>query len=734
MAGALLLILSAVPPLTSQPAETAHWFPFNPQEDFSPSLIDLSHWLDAPAGKHGFVEMNNDDFRFADGTPVKFWGVNICSRLPYAENERADRWAKYLAKYGVNAVRFHKFTRPAIKGPTSTQLDSTLLARMDYFHAALRQKGIYYGWSPIYGHQPQPGDSARLLAYQEVAQIKVPWSHLNGATSGLVNFAEDLQDLHIELMLNMLNHYNPFTGLRYADDSALCFIELQNEDNIFWSAIEKSLEQTPTYRTLLCKLFSDWLRRKYRTQTALRKAWGDSAFKAGESLELSNIYPDPNHGLFDWEYQQTQKTGQTLPRHLLDKARFLYETQVKFYERFVKAIRETGYGGPIVASCWQAGGNILHFYNLHADFLSGPIDRHNYFGGGTGHQLTPGKVNSIPMLSQPGSGLLSSGMQVVAGRPFAFSEWMSLLPNEWTAEAAPIIAVYGMCLQGWDASYAFASNIPHLSTTVESPHHGVYNVDSPLQIGLYPVLARMLYRGDVREADVITYRNIHLPALIDGKLGFTETVVQEHDVKSFRGDVPSEILAVGRIPVRFTPKLFPTELPQVEPFWDRAQKIIRSSTGQLLWNYVDKGYFTINTPGTQGMVGFAGGTEIKLQDLTIQLKTPFTVLLVTSLERDRPIATAKNLLLVAVSRAQNKGMQYNADRTQLLEVGTSPLLLEPVQAMLSLKRADTATLHVLDHAGRRSGRKINVTDRSLELAGEVYKTIYYELEFSNQVK
>jgi len=79
-------------------------------------------------------------------------------------------------------------------------------------------------------------------------------------------------------------------------------------------------------------------------------------------------------------------------------------------------------------------------------------------------------------------------------------------------------------------------------------------------------------------------------------------------------------------------------------------------------------------------------------------------------------------------------MQYNADRIQLPEVGTSPLLLEPFQAVFSLKRADTATLHVLDHAGRRSGRKVTVSNRSLELDGEVYKTIYYELEFSNFVK
>jgi hypothetical protein len=35
-------------------------------------------------------------------------------------------------------------------------------------------------------------------------------------------------------MVNMLNHKNGFSGLRYADDPSLAYIELQNEDNIFW--------------------------------------------------------------------------------------------------------------------------------------------------------------------------------------------------------------------------------------------------------------------------------------------------------------------------------------------------------------------------------------------------------------------------------------------------------------------------------------------------------------------
>jgi hypothetical protein len=149
---------------------------------------------------------------------------------------------------------------------------------MDYFLAKLRTNGIYYGWSHIYGHRPALADKNRLLAYDEIAGTEFPWSHLNGSTASLVNFAPDLQELNIELTVNMLNHVNPETGLQYAEDPALSFIELQNEDNIYWGAMEATLAQTPTYRRLLCRQFSEWLEEKYGS-TQTQRGLGNGASK-----------------------------------------------------------------------------------------------------------------------------------------------------------------------------------------------------------------------------------------------------------------------------------------------------------------------------------------------------------------------------------------------------------------------------------------------------------------------
>ncbi len=547
------------------------WFVFSPNYNSTASVFGLQDWLDAPAGTHGVLQMVDDKLVFEDGRPVKLWGTNICSRLPYVEPARADSFVEFLSHYGNNAVRFHKFSWYGYAENRSTDLAPDKYDRLDYFQSRLKAKGMYYGWSHIYGHRVMPGDSARMLNYTEIKNLTYPWSHLNGSTSSLVNFAPDLQALSIELTVNMLNHINPYTGVRNADDPALAFVEFQNEDNIFWSAIGKSLEQAPTYRALLCRQFSDWLIDKYNSQAELEKAWGADNIPDGQSLEKRNLFPDPNHGLFDWAYKRQVNEGIPMDQHILDKMAFLYDTQLAFYKKFEKAVRDTGYRGLLVGSCWQAGSGLAHYYNLLADRAVGLIDRHNYFGAEE-HGIKEGPVKNEAMIRHPGSGLLSTGSQQFIDRPFSFSEWMAKVPNEWTAEAAPLIAAYGMGLQGWDASFSFATDIPRFSRLLESERHGLYNATSPLHMGLYPALARMVYRGDVAESPVLATRNINLEAMANGQLGFVELINQGHDVKVFTGTFSSETIAIGRFLAQVTDTFQNTILPPLDSYWDKEKK------------------------------------------------------------------------------------------------------------------------------------------------------------------
>lgn len=703
------------------------WFAFHPTAVEPGNAIDMTKWLDKPAGRHGFLQMEGKDFKFEDGTPVKFWGVNIASDNPFVESNKAKQWVKFMAAYGINGVRFHKFTWDATDGIQSTQLTAPNWRNFDFFCNELRNAGIYYSWSHIYGHRLMAADSARVLAYSEVANTKFPWSHLNGSTVSLVNFAEDLQAINIELTVNMLNHVNPVTGLKYADDPALSFIELQNEDNIIWGAIEETLKQTPTYRALLCKKFSQWLKNKYGGQENLLTAWNNSGLPAGELIERENIYPRPNHVYFSKESDMASKAGKELPADVADRATFLYDEQVKFYSVFIKAIRETGYKGVIVGSCWQAGSGIAHFYNLHADYLAGAVDRHNYSGGGTGHTFQQGKIDNEAMVSRPGSGLLSTGFQQVVDRPFQISEWMALIPNQWTAESSPIIAAYGMGLQGWDASYSFAMDYSHFTPTIQSSH-GVYNVTSPTQLALYPPLSAMLYRNDIKEGATVFQRNVNISELQNGKLTVEEKVTQQNDVKGFELQIPEQVLGIGKVTLTFdSTAAFNNSL--WKKYLDTAKKVVHSNTGQLLWDYSDKGFFTINSPGTKGIVGFSGGKTYHLNELSLQTHNSFAVILISSMDKNRNINTSKRVLVTTIARARNTGMELNTDTTRLLKVGSAPILLEAVQVALTNRRKGRPKVFVLDHSGNRTDIQVPVVKGKVFLDGRKYKTLYYEIVY-----
>jgi hypothetical protein len=709
-------------------SQKADWFHFQPQDKYKEnSKLDMSHWLDAPAGKNGFIQINGKDLAFENGDKIKFWGTNINGSRPYMPHDEADEWASFLASYGFNAIRFHKFTWDATDGIHSTKIIEEKWKNFDYFNHALREKGIYYGWSHIYGHRVRPADSTRLIAYHEIAETSFPWAHLNGSTASLVNFAEDLQELNIELTLNMLNHINPHTGLRYAEDPALAFIEFQNEDNIFWGAIERTLEQTPTYRALLCKKFSDWLKKKYQNQGALETAWKGKGLEDGQHIDKENIYPNPNHGFFSHEYEQALQENRAPDQHVIDRLHFLFEEQMKFYNKFEKAIRDTGYKGVLIGSCWQAGSGLSHLYNLYADYQVGMIDRHNYFGGGRSHNLQEGPFDNSSMLSQIGSGLFGAGLQQVYDRPFAFSEWMSLIPNEWVAESAPLISFYGMGLQGWDASFSFAVDYPDYTPTLQTPPWGgVYNVTSPLQLSMYPALAMSIYRNDVKEAEPFVHRQIDFSKLENGESFFKENMIQDHDRKVFRSDFPLQSLAVGKVTLGFGIQGIDPLEGDIDQY--NQNKGFLSTTEQLFWSE-ESAFFTVNSQGTQGLVGFSPNRVHEFDDLKLKTDNEFAVILFSSLERDNGLYKTNEWLITAMARAGNTGMEFNEQRNELVSTGDAPIQIEPVSFEFTTKGKEGFSVETLNHSGVPTGKILPSTGNQISIDGNACGTMYYLVRF-----
>ncbi len=702
------------------------WFQWRADSDATQdSVIGMSDWIEAPAGKHGWVQMAGDKLIY-NGKPLQIWGLNNTYGACIPKKELADKRAEFYVKYGINGMRLHKLAdNAAPRGIQSNdsivEFDPEALDRMDYYVAKMKEKGIYtkismaLGWGLPIG----PGDKKYVPYMDEFGEMKKKGKapRINPG-HGAIFWSPEMQKVKILQLTNLLNHTNPYTGLRYAEDPAVFLVEMTNEESIYWYTTMRTLLQHRPFRDYNAKLFALWLKEKYKTKESLVAAWGEGGLNTfeetqdfPESWEDDYIIPLGNIWFFDPANLDGSQAFRK-PR-LLDTMAFLYEIQTNFYKDFAKAIRDTGYKGLMETSNWQAGRNMSHYYNLHTDYQIGLIDRHNYSGGKT-------------MLRVPGSSIFSAGMQQVADRPFSLSEWMRTPPSLLGLDGPAIISAYGFGLNGWDISFAFQNGDDGEFSSRLFPQ--TWDVTAPHFLGLFPAVARQIYRNDIAESEVLAKRNVYVPELAEGKLGFNDTVEQEHDVKSLNSDkVPAESMAVARAVVDFVDEPTPTPEFNLDKYIEDGTYV--SSTGQLRWTPMEslerQGYFTINTDATKAVVGFAKDTECKLGDVTITPRTDFAAIYVTALGRDGKLDTQNRWLITTIARTMNKDMIYL--HRDILQRGNGPIMMQPVAVELELP-AD-ATVNILDHDGRPTGKTVGGKSKSIRLNGADTKAVYYEVVF-----
>ena len=164
-----------------------------------------------------------------------------------------------------------------------------------------------------------------------------------------------------------------------------------------------------------------------------------------------------------------------------------------------------------------------------------------------------------------------------------------------------------------------------------------------------------------------------------------------------------------------------------------AQPTLVSDTDELSWNSLD-GVFTLNTPCTQGAVGFLAGKKIKLAEVEIAAKTKYCSIMLTSAD-GQPIRTSTRLLLTAVARSENTGQSWASDRMTIPVEGRgrAPVLVEPVEAEVTITSnlVDAEVLvRPLDPTGtskamlraRRGNRGITIR------VGKRHATVFYAIE------
>lgn len=740
-----------------QLSQNREWYTFQPENTYDQaSLIGMEDWNSEPAGKHGRIEMQEDKL-FYNGKEIKIWGINNTYGACAPEKAMADKRAAFYRKFGLNGIRLHKYAdRPGIgiqAAHSFTEFDPEALDRMDYYVKTLKDHGLYTKLSPTFGVKFGPGDVDRIPFHRELGDVFAKNDQRIRAHYGLIYMSTELQDMQIEQTIKILNHENPYTGLRYAEDPAIFCVEMFNEDAVLWYGGNWSLQRVPTIMKRMGQQFSQWLMDKYGSMEAWREAWGEEAILSNlSSLNQSNlrhiIEPDKVQGDLNVEdlaretvvpwgnasaYDNIASPDSDYPglkQRLLDTAEFLIGLQNDFYSRFLKAIRDTGFEGPVVASNWQAGSTIGHLLNLHSDHLVGIVDRHNYFGGARKGLERDVEFAHGSLLSQPGIGSLSAGLQQVEGRPFMLSEWIHVQPNEYYAEGPAVLGAYGWGLNGWDVSYMFEN--ADQGEFSEKLGKSNWDVANPALIANFPAIARQVRRMDVSESPETHYLKVHIPSLLKGNMSFTGSTTQSHDIKTFTTDkVPAQALAATRVAVDFTETEQETASFDVESF--QQDDALVSATGQLKWfpaqeDTLQGGYFTINAPATKAFVGFAPGNQyFDLGDgFSIQPQKGFAVIYLTAKGETEDLNSTNQIIITAMARVRNTGMKLNEDENQVLETGDSPMVLEPVKAVITVPF--NGELLVLDHDGHQQENNSRKFRKNFGIDGATDQSPFYLLK------
>jgi hypothetical protein len=281
---------------TANSASAANLFPFVlPWDDATPSVTNISHWLHKPAGKFGHIRVGTDGHLYAGTQRVRFLGVNLCFGACFPRKEDAEKIAARMAKFGINIVRFHHMDMQEFPNgirrrgvPHTRDLDPEALDRLDYLIAQLKRNGIYVNLNLLVS---RPFNAADGLP-KEIEQLGWKERHIVGF------FYEPCLELQKEYARKLLTHRNPYTGLTYAEDPAIAFVEINNEDGLIHAWLGGQVDNLPeVFLRELQRQWNEWLKKRYGTTEKLRKVWGVKEEPLGDEMLRNTNF---EAGLQNW--------------------------------------------------------------------------------------------------------------------------------------------------------------------------------------------------------------------------------------------------------------------------------------------------------------------------------------------------------------------------------------------------------------------------------------------------
>ena len=617
------------------------------------SIVSFRRLLDAPAGKHGFLQVRGGKFAWKNGMRARFWGVNVSNRSVWIDHATIDRVADVFARSGCNMVRFEALDSVGglldIPGSNSSRkIDPEKLATLDYWISSLRKRGIYTYLNLLDFRQFKEGDE--VPAYDRIGRAAKPYAF----------FDRRLIDLQKEFAQQLLTHKNPHTGLRYVDDPALALVEICNEHGLFMKA-EMLDDLVEPYSIGFGQLWNQWLAKKYGGRDGLRFAWGKLS---GESVLADSEDPKaytvrlPSFSSLPASLRSdpTVVDLRRAPSRLRDGVQFLYETQRAFFREMRDYIRSIGGRVPItgvvsndiIPDVASAGAELdftsENYYGDHPSF-AGADWQGKFFYSNT----NPLRMSSTYQIAPWISALRWEN------KPVVIRELATVWPNRYRAVGMPEAAAYSL-FQDFDAVLLFGYNI---TTRPDSLNDFDHQAD-PAVWGLFGHAAQTFLRGDLTPSRYTA--NLEYPP--DSLTKWPNRIGDIHRLawfvrlnSSHGGSAPSKAaLKVRRMDSladtlsRFKAAGAKVDAAKLNP------PVLASNTGEIE-RRPSEGLLKFISSKSVSIAGeIPVNRPIKLGSLTLTSATPIGAFMAVSLD-GRPLASSKRFVAKLVSVAENTGQE-----------------------------------------------------------------------------
>jgi hypothetical protein len=685
-----------------------------PWDDGTETAIDAGGLVPRTITDDNVVRTTPDGHLAIAGRRARFWGVNVAFGANFPEKTDADHVAARMEKFGVNMVRFHHMDMHASADGSGIwssvdpdrALDPAQLDRLDYFVAQLKRRGIYVDLNLLVSRPFSRQASQNLPADLDLV---VNWKQR--AVLGF--FDEALLQLQKDYARDLLSHVNPYTGKSYAQEAAVGFVEINNENGLVQAFLNGQLDDLPPfYKQELLTLWNNWLRNKYRNQDALIAGWTDAG--AGVSF-----YPDERLGS-KTGMRAFLKRGEAVARSenaRKDWFRFLLQTEERYWRGMRDHLKETlGVRALLIGTIVGCSTP-----NLMAQF--DVIDTHAYWE----HPTFPDKdkpwdavnwfVKNEAMVNHPERATVSAlAVRRVVNKPHIVTEYNHPHPNTFEVEAFPFLATYGS-LQDFDAVFAFDYASDN-KWNARAPVNFFSVGQHPLKLATFIPSATAFLRGDIAPARDRFVTQLTRENEVTGLL--TAKPFQLVDART--GGVDLLDALTRRVTIAVEGQSIPSDSVRVKPAATAAPAsggasgaataaaaapaggVYVSDTGQIRWDATQagRGYVTVDTPGTKLLYGFIGERSFDLTGgFGIKPKTTlqqgFAVIGITSMDSPS-MMNATRVVITAVGTGTNASAGWRThpnswitfpppqgiNLTLQQEWGSAPFRAEGIAATITL--------------------------------------------------